>query len=368
MSRCPTTDNTGHIDFLTDFAFRLEAKRIPFSGSIELTRRCNFSCVHCYLGEEGQRGHVEELPASTWLSILDQAADAGCLFLLITGGEPTLRDDFGIVYRHAKRLGMIVTIFTNGSNVTPEMLDLFHDYPPYSVEVTLYGASEKTYSAVTRRSGMFKRVLNNIDRLLSAGVKVQAKTVLMKENIRDAFAMEELAEKRGIRFRFDPAIFPGLDGGKSPLVHRVSCKDAAEIELASDARLSEWISFYRKMEGWEPSGALYECSAGRTNFHVDSQGKLTPCLLVASISYDLVAGDFMTGWRDVAGRLTSKMAGRDSKCNKCRVRPFCGYCPGFFLLETGSEYMASSYICELGHTMADLIEDLVAEGLRCHGE
>ncbi|MBU2499574.1 MAG: hypothetical protein KKE57_11795, partial [Proteobacteria bacterium] len=67
---------------------RLGRRRIPVSGAIELTRRCNLSCVHCYnnlpANEQGARG--EELTTEEHCRILDEITEAGCLWLLFTGG------------------------------------------------------------------------------------------------------------------------------------------------------------------------------------------------------------------------------------------------------------------------------------------
>ena len=73
------------------------------------------------------------------LSVIDEITEAGCLSLLITGGEPLLRHDFSEIYRHAKKSGLLVTVFTNGTLITPAVIELFADLPPQIVEISLYG-------------------------------------------------------------------------------------------------------------------------------------------------------------------------------------------------------------------------------------
>ena len=70
--------------------------RVPVSGSIELTRSCNLKCIHCYLGKNNPDGRNadRELNTSQWKQVIDEITEAGCLFLLMTGGEPFLRKDF----------------------------------------------------------------------------------------------------------------------------------------------------------------------------------------------------------------------------------------------------------------------------------
>jgi len=57
------------------------------------------------------------------LGILDEVADAGCLWLLITGGEPLLRPDFRDIYMYAKRKGFLITLFTNGTLLDADIAD-----------------------------------------------------------------------------------------------------------------------------------------------------------------------------------------------------------------------------------------------------
>ena len=52
-------------------------------------------------------------------------AEAGCLSLLLTGGEVLVRRDFPEIYLHALARGLRVTVFTNGTMVTDEIADLF---------------------------------------------------------------------------------------------------------------------------------------------------------------------------------------------------------------------------------------------------
>ena len=121
---CPETVLTNDNDYLEKFRLKAVEKRIPVSGSIELTYRCNLRCIHCYLD---RRSNLEstiarELTTQQIIAIIDQISDAGCLFLLLTGGEPLSRNDFPEIYRHAKKRGMILTVFTNGTLITDTIL------------------------------------------------------------------------------------------------------------------------------------------------------------------------------------------------------------------------------------------------------
>ena len=129
---------------------RVGGKRVPLAGTIELTRRCNNRCRHCYnnLPAKDPKALASELSTSDIRRILDEIAAAGCVWLLMTGGEILLRPDFLELYRHAKKNGLLVTLFTNGTLVTPKLAEALVQSRPFAIEVTLYGSTAETYERV----------------------------------------------------------------------------------------------------------------------------------------------------------------------------------------------------------------------------
>ena len=347
-------------DFFSDFHLKVSQERIPLFGSIELTRRCQFRCVHCYLGEKRQVG-TEELDTSAWKGIIDQIVDAGCLFLTFTGGEAVLRDDFIEIYTHARQKGLIITLFSNGFGISDELILVFSDYKPQAIEITLYGATDETHGRITGRPGTFKTCIANIKRLLRAGIQVRLKTVLMTENAHEFSAMEQIARDFKVRFRFDPAIFPDFSGNTGPTRYRVDPSFAVSCELSSDQRLGEWRTFSRRMRRWKHTGFLYECGAGSSNFHIDPGGRLQPCILVTDIGYDLTQGDFITGWGTEIARILEMKVDATFSCVTCDNQIYCGFCPAFFRLESGSETGKSPYLCAIGGLMARALQTALGD-------
>ena len=144
---------------LEDFRLwnNLSDKRIPLSFEIEVTARCNNNCRHCYINcpENDESLREKELSFEDIRQLADDAVDMGALWCLITGGEPLLRDDFFDLYMYLKKKGLLVSVFTNGTLITDEHISLFKKYPPRDLEVSVYGAAEKTYEYVTRRRGSY---------------------------------------------------------------------------------------------------------------------------------------------------------------------------------------------------------------------
>ena len=131
---------------------RAAANLVPLQACLELTYRCNIRCEHCYIPHRSGEG---ELSTDEWKRVIEQVTEAGCLFLLISGGEPFLRRDALEIYLHAKRNGLLVTLFTNGTMITPRIAEVLAEYPPFAVEVSVYGATRETYRSVTRVAGAY---------------------------------------------------------------------------------------------------------------------------------------------------------------------------------------------------------------------
>ena len=355
---CTRTEPLSSADFLSQLNRKVARLRIPLSGSIELTHGCNLRCVHCYLGSRAAR-HLtdqDELSTEQLVSILDEITDAGCLNLLLTGGEPLLRADFAAVYSHAKTRGLLVTVFTNATLVTDELAELFGDLPPHQIEISLYGATAETYERITGVPGSFKRCLAGIHRLVALGLNVKLKTVLMTLNRHEFFDIERMASDLGVGFRFDAAIFPRLDGDLAPVELRVPVAEAVEKELGDEDRLKAWQTYLeRRGEPAPLDEGLYQCGAGVTHFHIDPYGTLLPCLMAAEPAYDLLSGSFSAGWRNAMPLIRKKRAGAGYPCNACENRELCSFCPAFFALENGTGDAPSDYLCAMGHVRSQTL-------------
>ena len=337
-------------EYLREFNKKSAQLRIPLSGSLDLTHRCNLRCIHCYLGDHPRHTPYREMSTKQILSILDEITEAGCLYFLISGGEPLLRRDFREIYKHAKNNGLIVTIFTNGTLITDEILELFSNLPPHIVEISLYGATAPIYEKITGVSGSYEKCLHGIRRLLDHKINVRLKTILMTINRHEFFDIENMAKEYGVKFRFDAAIFPRLDGDKDPLNLRVSPDDAIEKEFSDEDRVQQWKMYFNTIQEQSLSDNLYHCGAGITSFYIDPHGNLQPCLMTTNITHNIADGNFLTGWLDGISSIRDKKIGGDAhNCNQCKKIHLCGFCPAFFKLENGAEHIRSEYLCAMGN-------------------
>ena len=109
---------------------RAAAGQIPINGSLELTPLCNMNCDMCYVrldrGQMEKQGRLRT--AEEWLTVAREMKDVGVLFLLLTGGEPLTYPDFRKLYLALRKMGMILTVNTNGSLLNEEWAEFFGKY------------------------------------------------------------------------------------------------------------------------------------------------------------------------------------------------------------------------------------------------
>ena len=168
--------------------FHARGKRfgLPIAGNFELTARCNFNCKMCYvhLSEEEQRRRGKELSADEWLAAAEKARDAGMVFLLLTGGEPLVRQDFRYLLAELKKMGLMVSINSNGSLINDDWIEFFKSEPPIRFNITLYGAGNEAYERLCGRP-VFDKVVNNIRALKEIGIGVKLNVSLTRYNAED---------------------------------------------------------------------------------------------------------------------------------------------------------------------------------------
>jgi radical SAM protein with 4Fe4S-binding SPASM domain len=336
---------------------KVRERDLLFSAFLELTERCNLNCVHCYINRAAgdREAQKKELSLTQWQNLLDDMAEAGVLGLVLTGGEPLLRLDFQGIYTHAKKRGMIINLFTNATLITAELADFFRDLTPATVEISIYGHTRETYEAVTRTPGSHERCLRGIDLLLARGIPVALKTMVMKVNAHELWALKAWAEGLGVRFRYDATLNSRLDGGRQPLACRLSPEQVVEFDRKDEKRRQEWLEFAEKFVGSIDMEYLYSCGAGLSNFALNSYGEMYPCLISRSSAYDVIKGSFAEGWQKFLPGTRRLKPRNEYPCGRCDLHSLCDQCPGWASLEHGEPDVPVEYLCRVAHLRAGLL-------------
>jgi radical SAM protein with 4Fe4S-binding SPASM domain len=357
-------NNTSYGTWSASLHNEVKRRRVPISGTLELTHRCPLACAHCYnnLPVGDREGRSRELSTEECCRIIDEVAAEGCLFLLLSGGEILARHDFLDIYRHARGSGLLVTLFTNAIMVTPSLVAALVEQPPFSIEVTLYGHTREVYEEMTELPGSFARARRGVQLMLEAGLPLKLKTMATSINRHEVLAMQEYCQTElGTPFKFDAQIHPRIDNDRGPVDVRLSPSEAVAFDLADRRRVDEWIEFARTFHAppIKPE-EQYSCGGGIGSFAIDPYGLLSLCVISKRDQFDLRKGSFHEGWQSFLAQVRRRPASRTTKCTRCHLRAMCGMCPANGELASDDPEEPVDFLCETAHLRAHVI------GLQIH--
>ena len=214
---------------------------------------------------------------------------------------------------------MLITLFTNGTLITPALADRLVEERPFAIEITLYGRTRETYERLTGIPGSYDRCMRGIGLLHERGLPLSLKTVAVTINKHEVFAMQRFAEDElGVEFKFDAMMNPRLDCSRAPLGVRLTPEECVSFDVADPKRMDEWTTFAeRYLRPGEPAGAqhddLYQCGGGISSFAINPYGELSICTLSQRDMYDLRTGSFREAWEKfLRGVRAKKTRGRPS--------------------------------------------------------
>ncbi|WP_240034595.1 GTP 3',8-cyclase MoaA [Flavobacterium silvisoli] len=210
---------------------------------ISITEHCNLRCTYC-MPEEGialtPKPHL--MTAEEIIYIAQIFVANGVSKIRLTGGEPLVRKDAKAIILQLGKLGVDLTITTNGILV-PNFIETFQAAGIHTVNISIDSLVEKKFNAITRRN-YFDTVMQNIDLLLLQGFRVKLNVVLMKNfNDNEIIDFIALTKDKSVQVRFIEFMpFTGNHWDKSKLVSYAEIMDTlqsayalSEIERLTDA-------------------------------------------------------------------------------------------------------------------------------------
>jgi len=338
----------------------------------EVTRSCNLSCAHCRASANSGR-YEGESDTRTCYSIIDQILEAGKPVLILTGGEPLMREDIFSIAEYAVHKGLRVVMGSNGTLITPGIAAKLKDVPLSRVSVSLDFPTAELQDRFRGQPGAYKAALAGIENLRGAGIEVQVNCTLTKLNIGYLDALINLAVSAGA-VAFHPFFLVPTGRGRGLQDVELS---AGEYEQALnwiyDKQLELGSSIFfkptdaphylrvmkqrRKTEGPAAShqaavrghhGTLQTisrgCLAGTGFCFISHVGKVQGCGYLEVEAGDLKKQSFAQVW--VESPLFTKLrdpANLKGKCGACEYKRLCGGCRARAFESTGDYLEAEPY-------------------------
>ena len=161
-----------------------------------LVRRCNLTCKHCY-SISADKDFKGELSTTETFRVMDDLKGFRVPVLILSGGEPLLRQDIFDIARRAKTMGFYVGLSSNGTLVNETNVKAIADVGFDYVGISLDGLRE-THDRFRRKEGAFDAALNGVRLCRDAGAKVGIRFTLTQDNAHDFPALLDLMETENI--------------------------------------------------------------------------------------------------------------------------------------------------------------------------
>jgi radical SAM protein with 4Fe4S-binding SPASM domain len=292
----------------------------------------------------------------------------GCFWVLYTGGEIFARKDFLEIYTYAKKKGFLITLFTNGTIITEQIADYLAEWPPFSIEITMYGRTRKTYEGLTSIPGSYNRCLRGIKLLKERHLPLKLKTVATSVNKHEVLAMRQFAEEElGVEFKVDGQINPRIDCSQSPLAVRLTPEEVVALDLHSPKEISEYRRLAKRDQENPPNlshhESVYFCGGGMNSFAINAYGEVGICVISQQETFSIRGVEVKKVWEESLRELRTRRRTRMTKCIQCRIQSLCGMCPANGELENGDRESPVQFLCHVAHLRAAAIGvDIPAHG------
>lgn len=298
---------------------------------IELTRRCNLTCKHCYISAGEAR--AAEMETGQFIALLDELAEMGVWAVAFTGGEPTLHPSFVDLVKHARARNLLVGIATNGLTLTRELLA---QLPTDGVIISV--SLDNLHFAGKKAGQEFGHITEALDRCHEFGFRTNIMTNTNRQNFGDLGKLIEWAEKRNVSIRSVPF---------SPLGRGKQFKEEFELSVSEvDAAASFWIREcslehrYHKDVGL-CVGSIFNyglslgymtrrCSSGRYLAYIAADGTVFPCTMTAGESLlspgSIIPAGFTSLWRSPWEIRNYSWDNFATTCSSCPINVEDYYC------------------------------------------
>ncbi len=260
--------------------------RRPYILELELTRRCNLKCRHCYANAPGDG--TGELDFEEITSLLSDARNIGIPELSLSGGEATLHPRFFDVWDYATELGLGVRFVTNATTADDAFIEALTERPLSLITVSLDAVDPQIHDAI-RGAGAHEAAFAGLERLVESGLPLSLITAFCRTNIGEFDALRSLCSEWGIDWQVQMTSLKGRCPSElilDPDEYYELGRKVADVLVVGDVTIvpMDDLATYSRFSPLDLLSKTWQdrCSGGVLNIFVRADGGVTPCSALAS--------------------------------------------------------------------------------------
>ena len=302
--------------------------------SWNMTFKCNLKCAHCYIDAREREGK-EELSTDEGKLLIDQIVEVGKPVIIMSGGEPLLRNDFFELARYGTEKGLRMSMGTNGTLITDQTARRLKYAGIKKVAISLDSSTPEGHDEFRGVKGSWNRVIKGIKACIRNNIDVQINTTITQQNYNEVDDIMALAEKLGAKDFHPFFLVPTGRGRKiediSPVMYekmiRGVLEKGAKYSLNVKPTCAPQFMRIAEQEGLELKRRVRGCIAGLSYCRIYPTGEVTPCPYLPIKLGNIKERTFKDIWFNSeilkALRDFNKLKG---KCGICEYREICGGC------------------------------------------
>ncbi len=178
-------------------AAKASEKFVPLIVSWNLTRKCNLKCSHCYINATTDE-LKNELNTEESKRLIDQISEVSRPLLILSGGEPLLRQDVFEILRYGTEKGLRMGLGSNGGLIDAKVAKELKEAGVKTVSISLDSSVPKHHDEFRGVSGSWEKAVNAIKALRENNVLVQVNTTLTQQNYNEIDDIMSLVEEIGV--------------------------------------------------------------------------------------------------------------------------------------------------------------------------
>jgi len=292
----------------------------PYIVSWNLTKQCNLSCPHCYIDAHPNlnSAHENELTRDDAQSVINALSSLNNnLMLILSGGEPMLREDIFDIVRSASSAGFIVVL---GSNM--------------GVGISIDSTGHAHHDSFRGYKGAWDLSVSALRYSKEAGLETQVDVTLTDQNCSEVDDFVELGVSMGakaVNFFFLVCTGRAMRTDISTENYDVVLKKIAKISM-NERRLMIRARcaphFYRILyeEGFPVQKGMRGCLAGRHYLRIDPEGNITPCPYMPLTIGNIKEKPLSAIWEESEQLILLRNGSYNGRCGMCEYTEICGGC------------------------------------------
>ncbi|MFC7212479.1 TIGR04053 family radical SAM/SPASM domain-containing protein [Saliphagus sp. GCM10025334] len=177
----------------------IDTSKRPFVLIWEVTQACALACTHCRADAQPER-HPDELTTADGKRLLEDASDFGeGQLVVLSGGDPLVRDDVPELVEYGTDLGLRMTITPSGTrSVTRDRIEALSDAGLRRMALSLDGATPESHDAFRGEAGSFGETIRAMKDARAAGVPAQINTTVCRQTVDELPAIRSLIADLGV--------------------------------------------------------------------------------------------------------------------------------------------------------------------------